>query len=74
MALTYARAPEGRAAEAIGLRQMVNKSIEVTVPVGFGALAGVAGLAPLGIAMGAVLAIGAAVIARDARKRMPPLS
>ncbi|MBC7778504.1 MAG: MFS transporter, partial [Proteobacteria bacterium] len=51
MALTYARAPEGRSAEAIGVRQTVNKSIEVTVPVGFGALAGVAGLAPLAVAM-----------------------
>jgi MFS family permease len=68
MALTYARAPEGRAAEAIGLRQTVNKSIEVMVPVGFGALAGVAGLAPLAIALGVVLAAGAAVIARDARR------
>ena len=74
MSLTYARAPDGRAAEAIGLRQTVNKSIEVTVPIGFGALAGVAGLAPLGIAMGVVMAIGAAVIARDARKRGPPMS
>lgn len=71
MALTYARAPEGRAAEAIGMRQTVNKSIEVTVPVCFGALAGVAGLAPLAIALGLVLAIGSGVIARDARRRRP---
>jgi len=69
MALTYARAPEGRAAEAIGLRQTVNKSVEVTVPVGFGALAGIAGLAPLAIALSVVLALGAAVIARDARRK-----
>ncbi len=72
MALTYARAPEGRAAEAIGLRQTVNKSIEVTVPVGFGALAGVAGLVPLAIALSLVLAAGAGVIARDARRRRTP--
>lgn len=72
MALTYARAPEGRAAEAIGMRQTVNKSVEVTVPVCFGALAGVAGLAPLAIALSLVLAVGAGVIARDARRRRSP--
>ena len=72
MALTYARAPQGRVAEAIGLRQTVNKSIEVAVPVGFGALAGVAGLLPLAVAMGVFLASGAAVIARDARRRPAP--
>jgi len=74
MALTYARAPDGRAAEAIGMRQTVNKSIEVTIPVCFGALAGVAGLAPLAIALSLVLAIGAGVIARDARRRRLPAS
>jgi predicted MFS family arabinose efflux permease len=74
MALTYARAPEGRSAEAIGMRQTVNKSIEVTVPVCFGALAVVAGLAPLAIALGTVLAVGAVVIGRDARRRRLPSS
>ena len=75
MALTYARAPEGRAAEAIGMRQTVNKSIEVTVPVCFGALAVVAGLAPLAVALGTVLAVGAVVIGRDAqRRRLTPSS
>ena len=75
MALTYARAPEGRAAEAIGMRQTVNKSIEVTVPVCFGAVAVVAGLAPLAIALGTVLAVGAVVIGRDARRlRQPSLT
>jgi MFS-type transporter involved in bile tolerance (Atg22 family) len=71
MALTYARAPDGRAAESIGMRQTVNKSVEVTVPVCFGALAGVAGLAPLAVALSLVLAVGAGVIARDARRRGP---
>ena len=72
MALTYARAPDGRAAEAIGMRQTVNKSIEVFVPIGFGALAVIAGLAPLAIALGAVLSVGAVVIGRDARRLRPP--
>jgi hypothetical protein len=44
----------------------------VAVPVGFGALAGVAGLLPLAVAMGVFLASGAAVIARDARRRPAP--
>lgn len=73
MALTFSRAPDGRASEAIGMRQTVNKSIEVTVPVCFGALAVIAGLAPLAIALGTVLAVGAVVIGRDARRRrLPP--
>jgi MFS family permease len=72
MALTYARAPEGHAAEAIGMRQTVNKSIEVIVPVCFGALAVIAGLAPLAIALGTVLSVGAVVIGRDARRQRPP--
>jgi MFS family permease len=74
MALTYARAPVGRAAEAIGMRQTVNKSIEVTVPVCFGALAVVAGLAPLAIVLGTVLAVGSIVIGRDARRLRQPRS
>ena len=53
------------------MRQTVNKSVEVTVPVCFGALAGVAGLAPLAVALSLVLAVGAGVIARDARRRSP---
>jgi MFS family permease len=74
MALTYARAPDGRAAEAIGMRQTVNKSIEVIVPVCFGGLAVIAGLAPLAIALGTVLSVGAVVIGRDARRQRPPSS
>jgi len=74
MALTYARAPDGRAAEAIGMRQTVNKSIEVFVPVCFGALAAIAGLAPLAIALGTVLSLGAVVIGRDARQQRQPSS
>jgi MFS family permease len=74
MALTYARAPDGRAAEAIGMRQTVNKSIEVIVPVCFGGLAVIAGLAPLAIALGTVLSVGAVVIGRDARRLRPPSS
>jgi len=74
MALTYARAPDGRAAEAIGMRQTVNKSIEVFVPVCFGALAAIAGLTPLAIALGTVLSLGAVVIGRDARQQRQPSS
>jgi len=36
MTLCYNRAPEGRAGEAIGLRQTVSKGIESSVPVAFG--------------------------------------
>ena len=56
------------------MRQTVNKSIEVTVPVCFGALAVVAGLAPLAVALGTVLAVGAVVIGRDARRLSQPRS
>jgi MFS family permease len=63
----------GRWVDRIGVRQTVNKSIEVTVPVCFGALAVIAALAPLAVALGTVLAVGAVVIGRDARRRrLPP--
>jgi cyanate permease len=78
MALSYNRAPAGRAGEAIGLRQTVNKTIESTVPAIFGALSTVLGFAPvyclgaLLLASGGWLMHGEAVRRRDQSSKGSP--
>ncbi len=56
--LTYARAPQGRSGEALGLRLTVNHFSHVVVPMVFGAIGAVFGLAPVFWANGAFLALG----------------
>ena len=69
MALSYNRSPEGRAGEAIGLRQSVNKSMEAIMPAIFGALSAAVGMMPV-YALGAVaLACGGWLMQRDARRQ-----
>lgn len=69
MALTYNRAPEGRAGEAMGMRQIVNKSTEVMVPMVFGSIGAVFGVAPAFWLDGVMLAAGALIMRRSARGR-----
>lgn len=67
MVLSYNRAPAGRAGEAIGLRQTVNKAIEATVPVIFGVLSTALSFAPV-YGLGALLlAAGGWLMLGDAR-------
>ncbi len=47
MLLTYARAPEGRSGEALGLRLTVNHFTHVVTPLIFGAIGAAFGLAPV---------------------------
>jgi MFS family permease len=69
MVLSYNRAPAGRAGEAIGLRQTVNKAIESTVPVLFGALSTALGFVPV-YCLGALLLVsGGWLMHGDARRR-----
>jgi MFS family permease len=69
MVLSYNRAPAGRAGEAIGLRQTVNKTIEATVPMIFGALSTAFGFVPV-YCLGALLLAGGGWLMRgDARSR-----
>jgi len=56
--LTYARAPQGRSGEALGLRLTVNHFSHVVVPFVFGAISAAFGLAPVFWANGLFLAVG----------------
>jgi predicted MFS family arabinose efflux permease len=69
MILTYNRAPDGRAGEAIGLRQSFNKFIEVVMPLLFGSLGTALGLGPAFWLNAAFLGGGAALMKSDARRR-----
>jgi MFS family permease len=68
MVLSYNRAPAGRAGEAIGLRQTVNKTIEATVPVIFGALSTAVGFVPVYLLGALLLVAGGWLMHGDARR------
>jgi len=58
MALVYATAPPGRAAEAVGLRTVALNTSTTVFPIFFGALGSVVGVAPVFLAMSVILAAG----------------
>jgi MFS family permease len=72
MLLAYNRAPADRSGEAMGLRQMVNKGTEVLVPFVFGTLSAALGMVPVFWLDGALLAIAASLMHRDAAGRRKP--
>lgn len=67
MTLCYNRAPAGRAGEAIGLRQTVNKGIEATVPAIFGVIGATLGFVPVYWIGGLMLVCGGWLMHGDAR-------
>ena len=69
MIITYNRAPEGRAGEAMGWRQTFNKFIEVVMPLLFGTLGTAFGLGPAFWLNAAFLGSGAALMKADASAR-----
>lgn len=69
MTLSYNRSPAGRAGEAIGLRQTVNKSMEAATPALFGALSVAIGMVPVFCLGAAALAGGGWLMRHDARRR-----
>lgn len=69
MTLSYNRAPAGRSGEAIGLRQMVNKGMESTVPVIFGFLSAAFGPLPVYWLGALMLACGGWLMDADARRK-----
>ena len=69
LVITYNRSPEGRAGEAVGMRQMVTKFTEVVMPLTFGTLATAFGLAPAFWMDALLLAGGAWIMKADARMR-----
>jgi predicted MFS family arabinose efflux permease len=71
MILAYNRAPPGRTGEAMGLRQTVNKATESMVPLLFGSLGTALGMVPVFWLEAVMLAAGAVLMRKDARKRPP---
>lgn len=59
MAMLYAAAPDGRGAEAVGIRTQLLNITQAAIPMVFGALGALFGMAPVFIAMGLALLWGA---------------
>jgi len=70
--LTYHHAPEGRSGEALGMRLTVNKITQIAIPVVFGGIGTVFGLAPVFWANAAFLFVGGMLSARDRSFREGP--
>lgn len=64
--LVYARSPEGRAGEALGMRLAVNNLVHLAVPLAFGTLGTAFGVAPVFLA-NAVLLGGGSLLGRRER-------
>lgn len=56
--MIYARAPEGRSGEALGLRMAINNLTHIAVPLLFGAVGTAFGIAPVFLANAAMLGAG----------------
>jgi MFS family permease len=65
--LTYHHAPPGRSGEALGMRLMVNKITQISIPLVFGGIGAVFGLAPVFWANAAFLLAGGIVSVKDLR-------
>jgi predicted MFS family arabinose efflux permease len=66
--LIYSRAPEGRSGEALGMRVTINQFAHIVVPIVFGSLGTVFGLAPVFLANAMILA-GGGMLNRDRGKK-----
>ena len=69
MVLSFNRAPAGRSGEAMGIRQTVNKGIELVMPMIFGAVGTAFGIPSVFWANGLLLAVGSNLMRLDARRR-----
>ena len=80
MILAYNRAPAGRAGEAVGIRQTVNKATEVLMPIVFGSLSTALGMSPVFWMEALILGWAGMLMRRDAKRKItaagasPPLS
>lgn len=68
MSLIYSRAPEGRSGEALGLRVSINNFMHIVVPLLFGTVGSLLGVAPVFIANALILGSGGVLIGRGDRK------
>ena len=62
MMLIYGRAPRGRSGEALGLRLTINNFMHIAVPLAFGTIGSILGVAPVFIANSLLLAGGGVLI------------
>jgi MFS family permease len=69
--LVYARSPEGRSGEALGLRIAVNNFIHLAVPLAFGTVGAALGVAPVFVA-NAVLLAGGSYLSRTTPVKSRP--
>jgi predicted MFS family arabinose efflux permease len=67
MTLIYNLAPKGRTSEAAGVRVTVNHFTHITIPLLFGAMGSVVGVAPVFISNGLMLLTGGIINQRAAR-------
>ena len=68
MSLIYSRAPEGRSGEALGLRVSINNFMHIVVPLMFGTIGSVLGVAPVFMANALILGSGGMLIGRAEKK------
>lgn len=65
LTLTFSRAPEGRSGEALGLRLTINNFTHLAVPLLFGTIGSLFGVAPVFLANSAMLAAGGTLSRRS---------
>jgi MFS family permease len=70
--MTYHHAPAGRSGEALGMRLTVNKITQIAIPVVFGGIGAVFGLAPVFWANAAFLLAGGILSVREGPARASP--
>ncbi|HEX6006969.1 MAG TPA: MFS transporter, partial [Burkholderiales bacterium] len=68
MSLIYSRAPAGRSGEALGLRVSINNFMHIVVPLLFGTIGSMLGIAPVFVANALILGSGGVLIGRADRK------
>jgi MFS family permease len=66
-AMAYSNSPAGRTGEALGLRLLVNKAMQVAVPLAFGSMGAAFGVGPVFWANAAILLTGGIVSGRRGR-------
>lgn len=71
MSLLYAKAPAGRAAEAVGVRSVVLNASHTVLPLAFGGVGAALGMAPVFLTMAGALAAGGFFAARQRRAPSP---
>jgi MFS family permease len=62
--MIYARAPEGRSGEALGLRMTINNLTHIVVPLFFGTIGTAFGVAPVFLANAVMLGAGGMISRR----------